>query len=274
MKGGTTELKLNWLITELKTERIKLLIMVLKTHQIAAIKTWLKLVFKPPTLQRTSCHAVAATVLLALLIRCLLPIPAYGAVGPVEETTIRFPAEEESHEVETEIRGTIEVSLISAALPSDVEFSINPNGSFDAVLNPGGQIQSPSPTEFKIINNSVVPVRLEIAEVGEIRPGDLAFTESYPGGPPQNFRLVDQVSKVNAYGTAILVLGPAGKTYHSDADFEQYAICPGRRDILVADLEAEEEAGLQIYGKAAADFYGGYQFTVRPVLKISAVRAR
>ena len=69
------------------------------------------------------------------------------------------------------------------------------------------------------------------------------------------------------------MLGTAGQTYRSEADFEQYAICPGKTDILVADLEAEEEAGLQIYGKVAADFYGAYQFTVRPVLKISAVRA-
>lgn len=222
--------------------------------------------------------SMTAAVFLAFAIQLQPGAAAYGGVeakGAAEETTVRFPVEEESREVETELRGTIEVSLISAALPSDVEFSINPSGSFDATQNPGGQIQSPSPTEFKITNNSVVPVRLEIAEVGEIQPGDLVFTEAFPGGPAaaQSFRLVDRVSEVKEYGTAILVLGTAGQTYRSEADFEQYAICPGKTDILVTDLEAEEEAGLQIYGKVAADFYGAYQFTVRPVLKISAVRA-
>ncbi len=247
---------------------------VLKTPLKTERKTRLKTERKAPEKKRTACHAVFTAALLACYIHSRPLIPAYGAEEAARETTIKFPVEEESREVETELRGTIEVSLISAALPSDVEFSVDPEGSFDAASNPGGQIKSPSPTEFKIINQSVVPVRLEISEVGEMQPGDMTFAKAFSGGPSQNFQLVDRISKVGAYGTAILVLGPAGKTYRSDADFEQYAICPGKRDILVADLAAGEEAGLQIYGKVAADFYGAYQFTVRPVLKISAVRAR
>lgn len=214
----------------------------------------------------------AAAVLLAFAIQA--PRPVCGAPGPAEETNVEFSVLEQSRSVETELHGTIEVSLISAALPSDVEFSVDPAGSFDVRSDPGGQIQSPSPSEFKIINNSVVPVRLEIAEVGETRPGDIVFTGTFSGGPQQSFRLVERISEVNEYGTAILVLGTTGRTYRSETDFEQYAICPGKTNILVADLAAEEEAGLQIYGKVAADFYGAYQFTVRPVLKISAVRSR
>jgi len=217
---------------------------------------------------------ITAAVLLCLGIQ--EPAAAQGRerpVGTVEETKVEFSMLAESRSVETELRGTIDVSLISAALPSDVEFTVNPEGIFDAAANPGGQILCPSPAEFKITNNSVVPVRLEIAEVGDIRQGDMAFSETFPGGPPQNFRLVDQVSEVKEFGTAILVLGTAGRGYSSEADFEQYAICPGKTNILVADLGAGEETGLQIYGKVSADFYGAYQFTVRPVLKISAVRA-
>ncbi|MBS5065582.1 MAG: hypothetical protein KHZ58_17605 [Hungatella hathewayi] len=214
---------------------------------------------------------MTAAVILSLSIQ--EPMLSHGATGTAEETKVEISMMEGSHSVETELQGTIEVSLISAALPSDVEFGVDPEGRFDATANPGGQIQGPSPTEFRIRNNSVVPVRLEIAEVEELRQGDVVFSEAFAGGPVQSFRLVDRISEVEEYGTAILVLGTAGRTYGSDADFEQYAICPGKKGILITDLGAEEEAGLQIYGKVSADFYGAYQFTIRPVLKISAVRA-
>lgn len=214
---------------------------------------------------------MTAAVILSLSIQ--EPMLSHGETGTAEETRVEISVMEGSHSVETELQGTIEVSLISAALPSDVEFGVDPEGRFDATANPGGQIQGPSPTEFRIRNNSVVPVRLEIAEVEELRQGDVVFSEAFAEGPVQNFRLVDRISEVKEYGTAILVLGTAGRTYGSDADFEQYAICPGKKGILIADLGAEEEAGLQIYGKVSADFYGAFQFTIRPVLKISAVRA-
>ncbi len=228
-------------------------------------------------------------VFLTALLLCLwvqLPAPAYGSgsVGgePLEdaqETDVVFPRIQGTRDVKTELMGNIEVSLISVTMPSDgFEFQIKPDHSFDAVTNPGGQILCPGPDSLKITNHSVVPVSVEIASVESLRDGDVVFQKKFTEGPEQRFRLVDRLADVKGYGTALLVLGKAGKPeinpYISDADFEQYAICPGKTGIPIAKLQAGESAGLQLYGTARADFYGEYQFTVKPILKISAVRAR
>ena len=71
----------------------------------------------------------------------------------------------------------------------------------------------------------------------------------------------------------ILVLGASGVSYSSEADFEQYALLPGRRDIFVARIEANGSTDLNLYGKISPDFYGEYEFTVSPTLKISTVNA-
>lgn len=211
------------------------------------------------------------------MLNLVLPVyPAYGAAGKtsVTETELSFDVSQGSESLETEMLGTVSVSLISATLPSDgVEFQVNPEAGFDARTNPGGQIIGPDADNFKVVNHSAVPVRLEISEVKPVdTQNDVSFTDPFPGGPVQSFRLVERISEVSEPGTAILVLGRAGRQYTGDLDFEQYAICPGKSGILITDLEAGEAAGLQIYGKAAADFYGAYQFTVKPTLKISAVR--
>ena len=198
--------------------------------------------------------------------------PAYGAGQPevIQESQIVFDEADGKKEVQTELVGTIEVTIISVILPSDVDFTVDPGAEFNARTSPGGQITSPE--NLAVTNNSVVPVRLEIAEVPEIRPEDI-FEEIVPGGSIRSFRLVDRVAEAEKPGTAILVLGKKDRTYASEADFEQYAICPGKKGIPVTEMAAEETVELSIYGKAAADFYGAYEFTVRPTLKISAVRS-
>lgn len=197
--------------------------------------------------------------------------PAYGAsrAGVTEESEVVFDNLDGTKDVETELTGNIDVTIISVILPSDVDFTIDPKAEFNARTSPAGQINSPD--NLAVTNNSVVPVRLEIADVSEIRPGDMKFAEAFPGSPVQSFRLVDRISEAEKPGTAILVLGRKDRTYISESDFEQYAICPGKKAIPVTDMAAEETVELSIYGKAAADFYGAYQFTVRPTLKISAV---
>lgn len=198
--------------------------------------------------------------------------PAYGAGGSVESTEVKFSIEDGSAKVETEVLGTIDVALISAILPSDVEFLIDPEGDFDAVSKPDGQIRSPQ--SFTITNNSVVPVCLEISRIDELKKEDVSFTKPYAGGPEQNFQLVDKVEDAGQSGNAILVLAQAGTTYFSTTEFERYAICPGKSAIPVLErIESGEQASLQVYGKVSADFYGSYRFTVRPTLKISAVRS-
>ena len=199
--------------------------------------------------------------------------PAYGSSGPetVLESEVVFDEWKEKKEVETELVGNIEVAIISVILPSDVDFTVDPEAEFNAKTSPSGQITSPA--SLAVTNNSVVPVRLEIAEVREFQPGDMKFAELFPEGPGRSFKLVDRIADAEQPGTAILVLGRKDQVYASDADFEQYAICPGKTGIPVTEMAAEETVELCIYGKAAADFYGAYEFTVRPTLKISTVRS-
>lgn len=199
--------------------------------------------------------------------------PAYAAnetLGASELGTVEFLYEESSASAESELRGKIKVDLISVELPAgDFDFNIDPTMPFSP-QRPGEQIQSPT---IRVANHSVVPVKVEISQVAEVGESDVNFAPKFANGPEQKFQLLKKVSGVGAPGTAILVLGVSGTAYQDEADFEQYAILPGRRDIFVTRLEAQGSENLSLYGKISPDFYGAYDFTVRPTLKISTVNA-
>ena len=176
----------------------------------------------------------------------------------------------DSASVPVEMKGTVTASLISVSLPADgFEFSVDPEAPFD-LSAPAAQILSP---DVKIENHSVVPVKLEIARVDDIGDDDVKFSEKFSSEREQSFQLVDTIAGANAPGTAILVLGMENRRYQTSREFEHYAICPGKTGIYVAEIEAGGQTTLKLYGKVSADFYGSYEFTVRPTLKISAVQA-
>ena len=183
---------------------------------------------------------------------------------------IELNPEDGSASVPVEMKATVTASLISVSLPADgFEFTVDPEQPFD-ISAPAAQITSPDVT---IVNHSVVPVKLEIADVPEVGEADVRFSEKFSDYAEQTFRLVDTISGVGPPGTAILVLGTRDRRYGNDEEFEHYAIRPGRTGIFVAEIPAEGEAVLKLYGKVAPDFYGAFEFTVRPTLKISTVRA-
>ena len=197
--------------------------------------------------------------------------PAYGETVPAAEMgTVEFLYDESSASAESELRGKIKVDLISVEMPAGgLEFNVDTTEAF-SLERPGEQIQSPV---IRVANHSVVPVKVEISQVAEIGEEDIRFSPKFGSGPEQKFQLLDKVSKVGDPGTAILVLGASGVSYSSEADFEQYALLPGRRDIFVARIEANGSTDLNLYGKISPDFYGEYEFTVSPTLKISTVNA-
>ena len=216
---------------------------------------------------------------LCLLLTCGME-PAYGAVAggggipPAESGVIAGNVElnpaDGSVSVPVEMDATITASLISVSLPADgFDFTVDPEQVFD-ISTPAAQITSPDVT---VVNHSVVPVKLEISSVPEVREEDIQFSEKFSDDVEQSFRLVDTLSGVGPPGTAILVLGTRDKIYNSREEFERYAIRPGRTGIFVAEIPADGEAVIKLYGKVSPDFYGEFEFTVRPTLKISTVRA-
>ena len=188
----------------------------------------------------------------------------------VESGNLVFKPEESSGSRESTLTGNIRVELISVELPAGgIEFQVTPEIPFRPE-EPGAQIQGP---DILVANRSVVPVKLEISQVAEIGQEDVVFSPRFSDQVEQSFQLVDKVSGTGPPGSAILVLGVAGATYTSTQEFEQYAIVPGKRNIFITNIPAEESCRLNLYGKVTPDFYGEYQFTVRPTLKISAVQA-
>ena len=198
-------------------------------------------------------------------------LPVYAGEYPYEAGSgeLEFDPEESGASAESKVTGHIKVELISVEMPAgDFEFQVDTKAPFQ-LISPGKQIQSPG---IRIRNRSVVPVKLEISQVAEIKEDDVQFSEKFSDAFEQSFQLVDRISGVGPPGTAILVLGVEGKQY-SEESFEKNAIVPGKKDIFITDIPAEEERTLELYGKVAPDYYGAYQFTVRPTLKISAVQA-
>lgn len=242
-----------------------------KQRKLKAIMAAVVLILtvQPPELAYAQAKTVSAGIT-GTAIHPELQHPIRQNSSVTEESNVIFDQLQGSKDVETELVGNIEVTLISAAVPSDVEFTVDPLAEFDAVTKPDGQITSPQ--GLSVTNHSVVPVKLEIASVDPV--SNLVFTDKFPGGPVQDFALVETVAETEAPGRAILVLGKRNQTYENTRTFEQYAICPGKKGIPVAEIDAEATVELQIYGKATADFYGAYQFTVKPTLKISTVKAR
>ena len=239
----------------------------------------------------TACFLLCATAL-TLMLALAQALPAYASQNAQNGQTVQggqsaqggrsaqsiqeagteeitFSPDESSASADSRVTGHIRVELISVVMPAGgLEFQVDTKAPFQ-VENPGAQIQSPG---IQIRNLSVVPVRLEISQVAEIKDEDVKFSEKFSDQAEQSFQLVDRISSVGASGTAILVLGEENRRY-SEASFEKDAIMPGKKNIFITDIPAEETRTLKLYGKAAPDFYGEYQFTVRPTLKISAIQA-
>lgn len=226
-------------------------------------------------MNRKKIAGVAAWTALCLMAQGGMP-PSYGASAGArsgEAPTgvwmgdLELTPEEESASVPMEMKGTVTASLISVSLPADgFEFTADPEIPFDLSV-PSAQILSP---DVKVENHSVVPVKLEIVDV---EVGNVRFSEKFDTARNQSFQLVDKLAQVGPYGTALLVLGMESRSYNSREEFEHYAICPGKPPIYVAEIGAEDQTTLKLYGNVAADFYGSYEFTVKPTLKISAVQA-
>ncbi|EHI60404.1 MAG: hypothetical protein ACLTC4_18915 [Hungatella hathewayi] len=216
------------------------------------------------------------TVLLVMQLTQTMPVYA-GQIDNrslknknVDTEEITFKPEDSGASRDSVLTGSIKVELISVELPAGgIEFQVNTDIPFHAD-NPGAQIQGP---DIHVANHSVVPVKLEISQVADVGEGDVVFSPQFSEQVEQTFRLVDKVSGTGPPGSAILVLGVAGTRYGSEQEFEKYAIVPGRQNIFITDIPAEESRELNLYGKVTPDFYGEYQFTVRPTLKISAVQA-
>lgn len=216
-------------------------------------------------------------LLLVLILLALQTGRAYGNEQPyreqydgrVERGDLVFNPEESSASSDSTLTGSIKVELISVELPAGgIEFQVTPEIPFQ-LEDPGAQIQGP---EIHVANHSVVPVKLEIFQVAEVGAEDVIFSPKFSDQAEQSFRLVDTVSGTGPPGSAILVLGVRGTRYGSEQEFERQAIVPGKRGIFITDIPAEESRELNLYGKVTPDFYGEYQFTVRPTLKISAVQ--
>lgn len=216
------------------------------------------------------CALCATTLTLALILVQAPPACASQNAQETRTEEVTFnPEESSSASADSKVTGHIRVELISVVMPAGgLEFQVDTKIPFQ-VDNPGAQIQSPG---IQIRNLSVVPVKLEISQVAEIKDEDVKFSEKFSDQVEQSFQLVDRISSVGASGTAILVLGEENRRYN-EASFEKDAIMPGKKNIFITDIPAEEARTLKLYGKVAPDFYGEYQFTVRPTLKISAIQA-
>lgn len=221
-------------------------------------------------MKKTTVCAAAGLMILCAFQRDAPPAYAGALPGNAESGTVEFLIEESSASAESELRGTIKVDLISVELPAGgFEFNIDTTEPFSPA-SPGEQIQSPA---IRVANHSVVPVKVEISQVAELEENDVRFSPKFGTGPEQRFQLLDKVSEVGAPGTAILVLGASGTVYRNEPDFEQYALLPGKKDIFVTRIEAYGSKNLNLYGKVSPDFYGAYEFTVSPIIKISTVNA-
>ncbi len=209
---------------------------------------------------------LAGAVLMAVLLFQNAGTLAYAEEAVTRETG--FEAGDGAADVKSELTGTIKVELISVELPvGGIEFEVDPSQPF-SLANPGGQIRSPS---IQIANHSVIPVKLQIAKVPEVE--HVSFAPAFEGGPEQKFRLYGTLSEVDAqeYGAGILVLGTEDGIYTKESEFERCAILPGMEPVTVTNVEAWGTQKLKLYGKVKPDFYGDFQFTVTPMLKISAV---
>ena len=220
-------------------------------------------------MNREQHHRISSirAILLAFIL-CIVqtgPVFAEAEIGDVS-----FLIQESSAAQDSVLTGNINVELLSIALPAGgLEFTVDTLKEF-SLDNPGSQFED---MDLPIRNYSKVPIQVEVSQVAEVTKGDLHFEDKFSDQEKQSFQLVDQISKVGPMGTAILALGVSGQTYGSVQEFERQAFLPGRSgSIYITEIPAEGTIHLRLYGKVAPDFYGKYQFTVRPTLKISAAR--
>lgn len=191
-------------------------------------------------------------------------------MAEVETGDITFPIQDSSVAQDSVLIGNINMELLSIATSAGgLELTVDTLKEF-GLGNPGGQFEN---MDLSVMNRSKVFTQVEVSQIAEVTRGDLHFEDKLSDQKKQSFQLVDQISRVGPTGTAILVLGVSDQTYSTTQEFEWQASLPGRTgNIYITEILAEETVYLELYGKVTPDFYGQYQFTVRPTLKISAVR--
>lgn len=183
-------------------------------------------------------------------------------------SNIELDPDDGSIPIPVEMNTNITASLISVSLPANgFRFVIDPAQGFN-VNRPSTQVTSPDVTA---INRSMVPVELEIASVPEVE--DVKFSDKSSDYVEQSFQLIDHIPGVEPPGTTILVLGAQDRQYGSSEGLKHYAICPERTGIFAAGIPAEQETVTKLCGRVAPDFCREYELTVKPTLKIGAVRA-
>lgn len=184
---------------------------------------------------------------------------------------------------DTEFTGRIKLTLISAALPCQVDFAINPSEEIDLSFEDGARTQVTqitNPTVAQVINYSSVPIDVSVIAVGgeQFRPG--ADTKEWITSRDKPFTLVGALDEVGPPGTALLVLGYQGRRFESQEDFESCALVPTAagetpEPIRVARVEAgpSSASALWVYGKIASDGdYGHYGFSVETTIRVEAAR--
>lgn len=200
---------------------------------------------------------------------------------PEETASLRDETLPDGGSTSAEFTGTVQASILSVELPCRIGFRVEPGkeGEEDTVT---GQVSSQftGPTEARVINNSIVPVKVEIIKVDPVE----SEIRNHPvTGAPQEIRLVGTLAEVSEPGTAIMALRSAGETFETAEAFEQYAILPGGPEtleadggaagnlpVLVAEIEPGEETALQIYGRLlSGSSFGNFSFQVTPYLKVS-----
>ena len=200
---------------------------------------------------------------------------------PEETASLRDETLPDGGSASAEFTGTVQASILSVELPCRIGFRVEPGkeGEEDTIT---GQVSSQftGPTEAMVINNSIVPVKVEIIKVDPVE----SEIRNHPvTGAPQEIRLVGTLAEVSEPGTAIMALRSAGETFETAEAFEQYAILPGGPEtleadggaagnlpVLVAEIEPGEETALQIYGRLlSGSSFGNFSFQVTPYLKVS-----
>lgn len=200
---------------------------------------------------------------------------------PEETASLRDETLPDGGSASAEFTGTVQASILSVELPCRIGFRVEPGkeGEEDTVT---GQVSSQftGPTEARVINNSIVPVKVEIIKVDPVE----SEIRNHPvTGAPQEIRLVGTLAEVSEPGTAIMALRSVGETFETAEAFEQYAILPGGPEtleadggaagnlpVLVAEIEPGEETALQIYGRLlSGSSFGNFSFQVTPYLKVS-----
>lgn len=212
-----------------------------------------------------------AALALALGLALAGNLAAYAAASVEGETKIEAP----DGTAVTELVGTINITKLSVTMPLKVAFDVDPS-AYTKTGATALSTQITNPTNYEIVNNSAVPVKVYID----------GLSKGAEGVGADGFTLETDKEKGTKNKTILLAIKETGvlPTYddvttdywlsEADSGLNYYMDADKKGELAAASVaDGSNKMTLKVYGQTQNGWSQNDKFSIKPIFKVETVAA-